>query len=153
MSENQSREAVKVKLNELYEEAKTKGSITKEEVANQLMELEIDADQINKVYEVLESLGVDVVNEFDPVPPEELIEPENIDLLYESALTAEVFASAGRDSMTRIGAARPWQLAQAPSNNAAPRSAVALGLTPEVQGGDGASDEVFLRSRMYCAMA
>ena len=41
------------------------------------MELEIDADQINKVYEVLESLGVDVVNEFDPVPPEELIEPEN----------------------------------------------------------------------------
>ena len=78
MSENPSREAVKVKLNELYEEAKTKGSITKEEVANQLMELEIDADQINKVYEVLESLGVDVVNEFDPVPPEELIEPENM---------------------------------------------------------------------------
>ena len=62
MSENPSREAVKVKLNELYEEAKTKGSITKEEVANQLMELEIDADQINKVYEELESMGVDVVH-------------------------------------------------------------------------------------------
>ena len=89
MSENPSREAVKVKLNELYEEAKTKGSITKEEVANQLMELEIDADQINKVYEVLESLGVDVVNEFDPVPPEELIEPENIDLSVPEGISVD----------------------------------------------------------------
>ena len=89
MSENQSREAVKVKLNELYEEAKTKGSISKEEVANQLMELEIDADQINKVYEVLESLGVDVVNEFDPVPPEELIEPESIDLSVPEGISVD----------------------------------------------------------------
>ena len=89
MSENPSREAVKVKLNELYEEAKTKGSITKEEVANQLMELEIDADQINKVYEVLESLGVDVVNEFDPVPTEELIEPENIDLSVPEGISVD----------------------------------------------------------------
>ena len=89
MSENPSREAVKVKLNELYEEAKTKGSITKEEVANQLMELEIDADQINKVYEVLESLGVDVVNEFDPVPPEELIEPESIDLSVPEGISVD----------------------------------------------------------------
>ena len=89
MSDNQSREAIKVKLNELYEEAKTKGSISKEEVANQLMELEIDADQINKVYEVLESLGVDVVNEFDPVPPEELIEPENIDLSVPEGISVD----------------------------------------------------------------
>ena len=89
MSENQSREAVKVKLNELYEEAKTKGSISKEEVANQLMELEIDADQISKVYEALESLGVDVVNEFDPVPPEELIEPENIDLSVPEGISVD----------------------------------------------------------------
>ena len=89
MSENQSREAVKVKLNELYEEAKTKGTITKEEVANQLMELEIDADQISKVYEALESLGVDVVNEFDPVPPEELIEPENIDLSVPEGISVD----------------------------------------------------------------
>ena len=80
LSQNQSPEAIKVKLNELYEDAKNKGTITRDEVANQLMEMEIDADQMNKIYETLESMGVDVVAEFDPVPPEELIEPEQIDL-------------------------------------------------------------------------
>ena len=80
LSQNQSPEAMKVKLNELYEDAKTKGTVTRDEVANQLMEMEIDADQMNKIYETLESMGVDVVAEFDPVPPEELIEPEQIDL-------------------------------------------------------------------------
>ena len=80
MSQNQSPEAIKVKLNELYEDAKSKGTITKDDIANQVMELEIDADQMNKIYETLDSMGVDVVNEFDPVLPDELIEPEQIDL-------------------------------------------------------------------------
>ncbi len=80
MSQNQSPEAIKLKLNELYEDAKTKGTVTRDEVANQLMELEIDADQMSKIYETLESMGVDVVAEFDPVPAEELVEPEQIDL-------------------------------------------------------------------------
>ena len=80
MSQNQSQEAIKLKLNELYEDAKSKGSITRDEVAGQLMELEIDAEQMNKVFETLEALGIDVVAEFDPVPPEELVEPEQIDL-------------------------------------------------------------------------
>lgn len=66
LSQNQSPEAIKVKLNELYEDAKNKGTITRDEVANQLMEMEIDADQMNKIYETLESMGVDVVAEFDP---------------------------------------------------------------------------------------
>ena len=80
MSQNQSHEAIKLKLNELYEDAKSKGTITRDEVALQLMELEIDAEQMNKVFETLEALGIDVVAEFDPVPPEELVEPEQIDL-------------------------------------------------------------------------
>ena len=80
LSANQSPEAIKLKLNELYEDAKNKGAVTRDEVANQAMELEIDADQMAKIYETLESMGVDVINEFDPVPPEELVEPERIDL-------------------------------------------------------------------------
>ena len=77
---NHSPEAIKLKLNELYEDAKTKGTITRDEIANQAMDLEIDADQMSKIYETLESMGVDVVTEFDPVPPDELIEPDKIDL-------------------------------------------------------------------------
>ena len=77
---NHSPEAIKLKLNELYEDAKTKGTITRDEVANHAMELEIDADQMNKIYETLENMGVDVVNEFDPVPADEIVEPDKIDL-------------------------------------------------------------------------
>jgi RNA polymerase primary sigma factor len=80
MLSNHSPEAIKLKLNELYEDAKTKGTITRDEVANQAMELEIDAEQMNKIYETLENMGVDVVSEFDPVPADELIEPDKIDL-------------------------------------------------------------------------
>ena len=89
MSQNQSSEAIKLKLNELYEDAKQKGTITRDEVANQIMELEIDADQINKIYETLESMGVDVVAEFDPVPPEELVEPEQIDLSVPEGISVD----------------------------------------------------------------
>jgi len=89
LSANQSREAIKLKLNELYEDAKQKGAITKDEVANQLMELEIDAEQMNKVYETLERLGIDVVNEFDPVPAEELVEPEQIDLSVPEGISVD----------------------------------------------------------------
>ena len=80
MLSNNSPEAIKLKLNELYEDAKTKGKVTRNEVATQVMELEIDADQITKIYETLESMGVDVVSEFDPVPEDETVEPEKIDL-------------------------------------------------------------------------
>ena len=80
MLSNNSPEAIKLKLNELYEDAKTKGTVTRDEVASQVMELEIDADQITKIYETLENMGVDVVSEFDPVPADEVIEPEKIDL-------------------------------------------------------------------------
>ncbi len=80
MSQNLSREAIKLKLNQLIEDAKTKGTITRDEVALQLMELEIDAEQMNKVFETLEALGIDVVSDFDPVPTEELAEAEQLDL-------------------------------------------------------------------------
>ena len=80
MEQNQSQEAILIRLNELYESARTKGSITRDELATQLMEFEIDAEQINKVYETLESLGVEVVNEVEPVPVEEAIDVEQEDL-------------------------------------------------------------------------
>ena len=89
LSQNQSPEAIKLKLNELYEDAKNKGTITRDEVATQIMELELDADQMNKIYETLETLGIDVVAEFDPIPPEELVEPEQIDLTVPEGISID----------------------------------------------------------------
>ena len=54
------------KLNELYELGKSKGKLTYKEIMNALMEMDMDPDQLDKVLETLEALGVEVVNELDP---------------------------------------------------------------------------------------
>ena len=45
----------KAKINELYERGKAKGMLTYKEILSQLMELEIEPDQFDKVLETLES--------------------------------------------------------------------------------------------------
>ncbi len=62
-----SPDSKEAKLNELYEEGKTKGVLTYAEVMNQLMELEMDPDQLDAVLDKLDSLGVRVVND-NPLP-------------------------------------------------------------------------------------
>ncbi|MBR2718477.1 MAG: RNA polymerase sigma factor RpoD [Clostridia bacterium] len=54
------------KLNELYEFGKSKGSLTYKEIMDRLMEMDMEPDQLDKVLETLEALGVEVVNENDP---------------------------------------------------------------------------------------
>jgi len=56
------------KLNELYEFGKSKGNLTYKEIMDRLMEMDMDPDQLDKVLETLEALGVEVINENDPTP-------------------------------------------------------------------------------------
>ena len=79
MSQIQSPETLK-KLNELYENAKSKGAVTQDELAVALMDTDLDADQMSGVYDTLSQLGVEVVTEFDPVSTEEVPEAEQLDL-------------------------------------------------------------------------
>ena len=72
-----SPDARQAKLNELYEYGKTKGSLTYKDIMDRLMEMDMDPEQLDKVLETLEALGVEVVNENDPVTaPEAAEEPE-----------------------------------------------------------------------------
>jgi len=74
-------DARQAKLNDLYEQGKTKGTMTYKDIMKQLVEFEIEADQFDKILETFEALGVDVVNELDPTEPELIVEPlEKIDL-------------------------------------------------------------------------
>jgi RNA polymerase primary sigma factor len=74
-------DARQAKLNDLYEQGKTKGTMTYKDIMNQLVEFEIEPDQFDKILETFEALGVDVVNELDPIEPELIVEPlEKIDL-------------------------------------------------------------------------
>ena len=86
----QSPDARQARLNELYEFGKTKGTLTYKDIMDRLMEMEMDPEQLDKVLETLEALGVEVVNENDPIPapapndePEEPIDvsvPEGISI-------------------------------------------------------------------------
>ncbi len=62
-----SPDARQAKLNELYEYGKNKGTLTYKDIMDRLMEMDMDPEQLDKVLETLEALGVEVVNENDPV--------------------------------------------------------------------------------------
>jgi len=51
------------KIKELIEKGKAKGALTYKEIMDMLEEIELDSDQIEKVYESLEALGIDVIDE------------------------------------------------------------------------------------------
>ena len=74
-------DARQAKLNDLYEQGKTKGTMTYKDIMSQLVEFEIEPDQFDNILETFEALGVDVVTELDPTEPELIVEPlEKIDL-------------------------------------------------------------------------
>ena len=56
------------RLDDLYEYGKKKGTLTYKEIMERLMDLYIEPDQLDKVLENLEALGVAVINENDPQP-------------------------------------------------------------------------------------
>ena len=62
------------KLNELIESGKAKGTMTYKEVMDHLVEVELEPDQLEKILEALEAMGVDVTTEID-IPTSE---PENV---------------------------------------------------------------------------
>ncbi|MCL2696322.1 MAG: RNA polymerase sigma factor RpoD [Clostridiales bacterium] len=59
------------KLNDLLEVGKSRGMLTYKEIMDALSELELDQDQVEKIYENLEELHIDVVEEIEV--------PEDID--------------------------------------------------------------------------
>ncbi len=63
-----SPDARQAKLNDLYEYGKTKGSLTYKDIMDRLMEMDMEPDQLDKVLENLEALGVEVINENEPTP-------------------------------------------------------------------------------------
>ncbi|MDR0672028.1 MAG: RNA polymerase sigma factor RpoD, partial [Oscillospiraceae bacterium] len=94
MATNEEKKAV---IKELIELGKKKGKLTDKELMGALEELDFDSEQIDKLYDTLESLSIELAVEEDPenlsedialeideieeIPPEELADP---DVLAES---------------------------------------------------------------------
>ncbi|HPK15210.1 MAG TPA: RNA polymerase sigma factor RpoD [Clostridia bacterium] len=63
----ENKEPRKNKIEELVEHGKNKGVLTYKEVMDALEELELDSDQIERLYDRFESLNIDIVEEIDVV--------------------------------------------------------------------------------------
>jgi RNA polymerase primary sigma factor len=63
-------------VNKLIEKGKKKGSLTYKEVMDELYEIDLTPEQIEKVYEVLESMEIDVVGDTHEVIPNALIQSD-----------------------------------------------------------------------------
>jgi RNA polymerase primary sigma factor len=55
-------------VNKLIEKGKKKGSLTYKEVMDELYEIDLTPEQIEKVYEVLESMEIDVIGDMHEAP-------------------------------------------------------------------------------------
>ncbi len=79
---NQSTEMKMNRVRELLETGKAKGTLTYKEIMDQLVEVELEPEQFEKILETLETLGVDVVNEVQLVEAEPAGDPsaEELDL-------------------------------------------------------------------------
>jgi RNA polymerase primary sigma factor len=52
-------------VREIIDTGKKRGSLTNKEILDMLGDIELDVDQIEKIYETLESIGVEIIHDFD----------------------------------------------------------------------------------------
>ena len=64
-----NEDAKREKIKELIETGKSRGVLTYQEIMDMLEDIEIESDQIEKIYENLENLGIDIIGEDSEADP------------------------------------------------------------------------------------
>lgn len=70
----------KVILKDLVEKGKAKGVLTYKEIMDAFEEVELEPDQIEKIYETVENMGIDVIGDIDSELEDIQISEEDMDL-------------------------------------------------------------------------
>ncbi len=76
-------------LKELVEKGKTKGMLTYKEVMDAFEEVEMEPDQIEKIYETLENFGIDVVGDIEAEIEDIHITEEDLDLTIPEGISID----------------------------------------------------------------
>ncbi len=77
-SNNENKKTI---LKDLIEKGKSKGMLTYKEIMDAFEEIELDPDQIDKIYETIENMGIDIIGEQEEeVEDTQLNEEEETDL-------------------------------------------------------------------------
>ena len=73
-------ESKKAVIKDLIENGKKKGMLTYKEIINTLEEIELEPDQIEKVYEMIENVGVEVIGDIEEELEDIKVTEEELDL-------------------------------------------------------------------------
>ena len=83
--ENENRKSI---IKDLVEKGKAKGTLTYKEIITAFEKFEMDPEQIDNVYEILESMGVEVIGDFESEMDEVHVE-NSIDLSITEGISTE----------------------------------------------------------------
>jgi RNA polymerase primary sigma factor len=67
-------------VKQLVEKGKKNGTLTYKEIMDSLEEVDLSPEQIEKVYEILESMGIEIVGDMEDLPKNVASEEENLDI-------------------------------------------------------------------------
>lgn len=73
-------ESRKVILKELIEKGKSKGMLTYKEIMDAFEDIELEPEQIEKIYETVENMGIDVVGDIETEMEDIQLTEEDLDL-------------------------------------------------------------------------
>lgn len=77
MKNNESKKAI---IKELIEKGKAKGVLTYKEIMDALEEIDLDPDQIEKIYDTLENVGIDVIGDIESEMDDFQLTEEELDI-------------------------------------------------------------------------
>jgi len=77
MAGNENKKQI---IKELLEKGKKKGMLSYKEIMDALEEIEMDPEQIEKIYESVENMGIEIVGDIEQELEEIQLEPEDLDL-------------------------------------------------------------------------
>lgn len=76
-------------MRELIEQGKVKGRLTTKEITDALEELDFDVESMDKLYDTLESMNIEIVEDFNPAEEVDFVADLSKDVDLETALSAE----------------------------------------------------------------
>lgn len=83
---NNSRKSI---LKDLVERGKSKGMLTYKEIMDAFEEIELEPEQIEKIYETVENMGIDVVGDIDAEIQDMQLAEEDIDLTLPEGISID----------------------------------------------------------------
>jgi len=87
--ENNGGASRKSILKELVEKGKSKGMLTYKEILDAFEEVELEPDQIEKIYETVENMGIDVVGDIDAEIQDIQLAEEELDLTLPEGISID----------------------------------------------------------------